>query len=71
MLLRVGGLCVVSGLTLALVLGSSFAVIGGVLIFCGGIVLALAMEPMLMEEDTLDSETSAGPRDSEHGDVAA
>ncbi len=35
MLLRVGGLCVVSGLTLALVLGSSFAVIGGVLIFCG------------------------------------
>ncbi len=71
MLLRVGGLCVVSGLTLALVLGSSFAVIGGVLIFCGGIVLALAMEPMLMEEDTLDSETSARPRDSEHGDVAA
>ncbi len=70
MLLRVGGLCVVSGLTLALVLGSSFALAGGVLIFCGGIALALAIEPLVADEH-LEPEVAPPPRDSEHGDVAA
>jgi hypothetical protein len=49
MLLRVGGLLVTTGLTFALVLGSGFAAIGGVLMICGGIVLALALEPLLAE----------------------
>ncbi len=50
MLLRVGGLCVVTGLTMALLLGPTFAVVGGVLMTCGGIMLALAMESVLAQE---------------------
>jgi hypothetical protein len=61
MLLRVGGLCVVTGLTLALALGPMLAVVGGVLMVCGGIMLALAMESVLAEEN-LDSEVSTGPK---------
>jgi hypothetical protein len=61
MLLRVGGLFVVTGLTLALVLGPMLAVVGGVLMVCGGIMLALAMESLLAQEN-LGSEKSAGPR---------
>jgi hypothetical protein len=70
MLLRVGGLCVVAGLTFALVLGPMFAVIGGVLMTCGGIMLALAMETVLAHEN-LDTEVSTVPTDSAHEDVAA
>jgi hypothetical protein len=70
MLLRVGGLCVVTGLTFALLLGPMFAVIGGVLMTCGGIMLALAMESVLAHEN-LDTEVSTVPTDSEHEDVAA
>ena len=70
MLLRVGGLCVVAGLTFALLLEPMFAVIGGVLMTCGGIMLALAMESVLAQEN-LDPEVSTVPTDSEHGEVAA
>jgi hypothetical protein len=59
-LLRVGGVFVVTGLTLALALGPVFAVVGGVLMTCGGIMLALAMESVLVQED-LDAEVSTGP----------
>jgi hypothetical protein len=61
MLLRVGGLFVVTGLTLALLLGPMVAVVGGVLMTSGGIMLALAMESVLAEEN-LDAEVSTGPR---------
>ena len=57
MLLRVGGVCVVTGLTLALLLGPTLAVVGGVLMTCGGIMLALAMESVLAHEK-LDPEAS-------------
>ena len=59
-LLRVGGALAVTGLTLALVLGLMFAVVGGVLMTCGGIMLALAMESELAQED-LDAEVSTVP----------
>ena len=59
MLLRVGGVCVVTGLILALLLGPTFAVVGGVLMTCGGIMLALAMESVLAQENA-DAETSKG-----------
>ena len=58
-MLRVGGLCVVTGLTMALMLGPTFAVVGGVLMTCGGIMLALAMESVLAQEN-LDPEGSRG-----------
>jgi hypothetical protein len=61
MLLRVGGLFVVIGLTLALLLGPMVAVVGGVLMSCGGIMLALAMESVLAQ-DNPDAEVSTGPR---------
>jgi hypothetical protein len=59
MLLRVGGLFVATGLTLALLLGPTFAVVGGVLMTCGGIMLALAMESVLAQEK-LDHGASSG-----------
>jgi len=61
MLLRVGGLFVVIGLSLALLRGPMVAVIGSVLMSCGGIMLALAMESVLAQ-DNLDAEVSTGPR---------
>ena len=61
MLLRVGGLFVVIGLTLAFLLGPMVAVIGGVLMTCGGIMLALAMESVLAQEN-VDAEVSRVPR---------
>ncbi len=72
-MLRVGGLCVVTGLTMALMLGPTFAVVGGVLMTCGGIMLALAMESVLAQEN-LDPETSrgsAGNRFHSHDDRVA
>ena len=48
---RVGGLLVITGLTFALLLGPSIAVVGGVLIVLGGIALALAAEPRLTEQN--------------------
>lgn len=61
MLLRVGGLFVVIGLTLALLLGPMVAVVGGVLMTCGGIMLALAMESVLAQEN-VDAEVSRGTK---------
>jgi hypothetical protein len=61
MLLRVGGIFVVTGLTLALLLGPMAAVVGGVLMTCGGIMLALAMESVLAQENP-DAEASTRPR---------
>jgi hypothetical protein len=52
MLLRIGGLFVIAGLTFALLLGPGFAVVGGVLIVFGGIVLALAAEPWMTEQNS-------------------
>ncbi len=63
MLLRVGGLCVVTGLTMALMLEPTFAVVGGVLMTCGGIMLALAMESVLAQEH-VEREASRGSRGS-------
>ena len=60
MLLRVGGLFVVIGLTLALLLGPMVAVVGGVLMSCGGIMLALALESVLAQEN-VDAEVSRDP----------
>jgi hypothetical protein len=60
MLPRVGGIFVVTGLTLALLLGPMAAVVGAVLMTCGGIMLALAMESVLAQEN-LDAEVSPGP----------
>ena len=59
MLVRVGGLCVVTGLTMALMLGPTFAVAGMVLMSCGGIMLALAMESALAQ-DHVEREASRG-----------
>jgi len=56
----VGGLLVVTGLTLALMFGPTFAVVGMVLLTCGGIMLALAMESVLAQENP-DPEASTGP----------
>jgi hypothetical protein len=50
MLLRVGAMFVVAGLTLALVFGGFLAIIGGGLIVGGGIALAIATESVLAEE---------------------
>ena len=75
-MLRVGGLCVVTGLTMALLLGPTFAVVGGVLMTCGGIMLALAMESVLAQEH-VEHEASRGPTGStvnrfhSHGDRVA
>jgi hypothetical protein len=69
-LLRIGALLAITGLTLALLLGSLFAVIGGVLITSGGILLAIAMESVLAKE-RVDAEMLAGPIESGHDNVTA
>ena len=72
-MLRVGGLCVVTGLTLALLLGPTFAVVGMVLMSCGGITLALAMESVLAQ-DHVEREAWGGStvnRFQSHGDRVA
>jgi hypothetical protein len=66
MLLRVGAMFVIAGLTLALVLGGFLAVIGGVLIAGGGMALAIAMESVLAEE-SVDVERNGLPRRSPPG----
>jgi len=45
---RVGGLLVITGVILAFTLNSAWAiVVGAAMLVCGGIVLAIAVEPML------------------------
>ena len=72
-MLRVGGVLAVTGLTLALMLGPTFAVVGMVLMSCGGITLALAMESVLAQ-DHVEREASRGStvnRFHSHGDRVA
>ena len=56
---RIGGLLVVSGFTLAFVLGAGWAmVMGAALLVLGGLVLAMAAEPMLdLAEDHAAEDT--------------
>jgi hypothetical protein len=70
MSLRVGAVLVVTGLTLAMLFGSLFVVAGGLMSVCGGILLAIGIEPALAER-TVEPDTSVQPADAEHGDVAA
>jgi hypothetical protein len=70
MSLRVGGLLVVTGLTIAFVFGSLFVVVGAFMSVCGGIVGAVGMESALLREDTA-ADVSANAVDSERGGVAA
>jgi dipeptide/tripeptide permease len=58
---RIGGLLVVSGFVLAIVLGTGWAmVVGAALLVIGGLVLAVAAEPMLdlVEETAAADETT-------------
>ncbi len=59
--MRIGGLLVVSGFTLAAVLDAGWAmVLGAVVLVAGGLVLAVAVEPMLdLVEETAGSDEAA------------
>jgi hypothetical protein len=70
MSLRVGTLLVITGLTLALLLGSLFVVVGLVVMVCGGIVLASGLESLLTEERA-DGDIPAEPVDVGRRDIAA
>jgi hypothetical protein len=70
MSLRIGTLLVIMGMTLALLLGSLFVVIGLMVMVCGGIVLASGMESLLAEEPT-DPAIPAKPIDARQRDFAA
>jgi hypothetical protein len=52
---RVGGLLVITGVILAFTLSSPWAiVVGAAMLVCGGIILAIAVEPMLDQAATPD-----------------
>jgi hypothetical protein len=70
MSIRIGALLVITGLTLALVLGSLFVVVGLMAMVCGGIVLASGMESLLADEPA-DGGIPAKPIDAGHRDIAA
>jgi hypothetical protein len=70
MSLRIGTLLVIMGMTLALLLGSLFVVIGLMVMVCGGIVLASGMESLLAEEPP-DRGIPAKPIDARQRDIAA
>jgi hypothetical protein len=70
MSLRIGTLLVIMGMTLALLLGSLFVVIGLMVMVCGGIVLASGMESLLAEEPP-DRGIPAKPIDAHQRDIAA
>jgi len=56
---RVGGLLVITGVILAFTLTSPWAiVVGAAMLVCGGIILAIAVEPML-DQPMLDQAVSA------------
>ena len=71
MSLRIGGLLVVTGLTIALMFGSLLVVVGAFMSVCGGIVAAVGIEATLLREGAGAADVSANSVDSEHGDVAA
>jgi hypothetical protein len=58
------------GMTLALLLGSLFVVIGLMIMVCGGIVLASGMESLLAEEPA-DGGIPATQIDAHQRDIAA
>jgi hypothetical protein len=58
------------GMTLALLLGSLFVVIGLMVMVCGGIVLASGMESILAEEPA-EQGIPATPIDAHQRDIAA
>ena len=64
------GLLVVTGLTLALVLGSLFVVAGAFMSVCGRIVAAVGMESTLLREGA-EAGVSPNSVDSKHSDLAA
>ena len=70
MSLRIGTLLVIMGMTLALLLGSLFVVIGLMVMVCGGIVLASGLESLLAEEPA-DQGIPATPIDAHQRDIAA
>jgi hypothetical protein len=68
---RIGGLLVVSGFTLAFVLGAGWAmVMGAALLVLGGLVLAMAAEPMLDLAEDHAAEDAPEPVEPQGG-VAA
>jgi hypothetical protein len=70
MSLRVGSLLLITGLALALLLGSLFVVVGLMVMVCGGFVLAAGMESLLAEEP-VDGGVTAKPIDAHRLDVDA
>jgi hypothetical protein len=58
------------GMTLALLLGSLFVVLGLMVMVCGGIVLASGLESLLAEEPA-DQCIPATPIDAHQRDIAA
>ena len=72
MLARTGGLLVATGFTLALALGVAWAtVVGAVMLVAGGLVLAIAAEPMLELGDPIPSGNDAVEPVEPGGGVAA
>jgi hypothetical protein len=70
MSLRVGGLLVITGVALALGLGTVFVVLGMFLAVCGGLVAATGMETAVAR-DSLEADAMAAPVHPDHDDVAA
>jgi small neutral amino acid transporter SnatA (MarC family) len=66
---RLGGLLVIIGLTFGLFLQSGFAIVGVALMVSGGILLALAAEPLLSGEHPR-VETSVEPS-KQHDEIVA
>jgi hypothetical protein len=69
MSVRVGGLLVMTGLTIALLFGSLVVVVGVFVSVCGGIVAAVGMESVLLEEGA-ESDGAPNSVDSARGDLA-
>jgi hypothetical protein len=57
---RVGGLLVITGVILAFMLSSPWAiVVGAAMLVCGGIILAIAVEPMLDLDEAVPADDLA------------
>ena len=65
---RVGGLLVITGFTLAFALGAAWAAVGAAMLVGGGIVLAIAAEPMV---DQAMSSDDGGDTVEPPGEIAA
>jgi hypothetical protein len=69
MSVRVGGLLVMTGVTIALLFGSLVVVVGAFVSVCGAIVAAVGMESALLEQGA-KSDGAPNSVDSAHGDLA-